>query len=235
MDLFYPPVCAVCREILTDGRALCDACASDLPRLAAPFCQICGEPFQGRIDGEFSCPNCRDLKFSFDFARPATARDKRTLDMIHRLKYQREIHLARDLGSLAAEAFSDPRLAPALAGKWPLIPVPLHRSRFRHRHFNQAEEISQEVSRITGLPVLKALKRIRDTEHQTALARARRLENLRGAFTVTPAGGRHISQSPAGAVLVDDVFTTGSTVDECARSLRKAGMRGIVVVTVMRG
>lgn len=235
MDLLYPPVCAVCDAVLTHGRALCDSCDEDLPRLTAPFCQICGEPFQGQIDGAFSCPNCRDLKFSFDFARPATSRDSRTLDMIHGLKYQRQIHLARDLGRLASGAFDDPRLAPALAGKWPLIPVPLHRKRFRDRHFNQAEEISRELSRITGLPVLKALRRIRSTEHQTALTRAQRLENLRGAFSVTRAGQKHISHSPVGAVLVDDVFTTGSTVNECAKTLRRAGMREIVVVTVMRG
>lgn len=235
MDLLYPPICTVCEKTLSDGRALCDACAADIPRLAAPFCQTCGEPFQGQIDHAFSCPNCRDLKLSFDFARPATTRDTRTLDMIHSLKYERKIHLARDLGRLAAEAFSDPRLAPALAGKWPLIPVPLHRSRFRDRHFNQAEEISRELSKITGLPILKALRRTRHTEHQTNLARAQRLENLRGAFTVTRIGSRHVSHSPSGAVLVDDVFTTGSTVHECAKSLRRAGMRDIVVVTVMRG
>jgi competence protein ComFC len=235
MDLFYPPVCAVCREILTDGRALCAPCAMDLPRLTAPFCKTCGEPFQGQIDDAFSCPNCRDLRLSFDFARPATTRDERTLEMIHGLKYQRQIHLARDLGRLASEAFSDPRLAPALAGKWPLIPVPLHRSRFHDRHFNQAEEISRELSHVTGLPILGALRRVRHTEHQTALTRAQRLENLRGAFAVTRGGHRHISHSPVGAVLVDDVFTTGSTVDECAKTLRRAGMRNIVVVTVMRG
>lgn len=235
MDLFYPPICAVCEKILTDGRALCDECAADLPRLTAPFCQTCGEPFPGQIDGAFSCPNCRDLKLSFDFARPATSRDKRTLDMIHGLKYERQIHLARDLGGLAAEAFSDPRLTPALAGKWPLIPVPLHRHRFRNRHFNQAEEISREISHVTGLPILKALRRIRSTEHQTALTRAQRLENLRGAFAITRSGHRHISHSPVGAVLVDDVFTTGSTVDECAKTLRRAGMSHIVVVTIMRG
>ena len=235
MDLFYPPICEVCQEILTDGRALCDSCSADLPRLTAPFCQICGEPFQGAIDDTFSCPNCRNLRLSFDFARPATARDKRTMDMIHGLKYERKIHLAPDLGRLAAEAFSDPRLASALAGKWPIIPVPLHRRRFHHRHFNQAEEISRELSNITGLPILKALRRIRNTEHQTTLARAQRLENLRGAFAVTRKGRRHVSHSPVGAVLVDDVFTTGSTVEECAKTLRRAGMRNIVVVTVMRG
>ncbi len=235
LDLLYPPACVLCRENLADGRALCDACDADLPRLAEPFCETCGEPFPGQIDGPFACPNCRGLKFAFEFARPATVRDERTLEMIHRLKYGREIHLAMDLGRLACESFSDPRLAPALAGKWPLVPVPLHRKRLQHRHFNQAEEISRVLSAHTGLSVLKALQRTRHTGQQTALTRAQRMENLRGAFAITPAGRRRIDENPAGAVLVDDVLTTGSTVDECAKTLRRAGFRQIFVVTVMRG
>lgn len=235
LDLLYPPLCAVCRESLADGRALCDACDADLPRLTEPFCETCGEPFPGQIDGAFACPNCSKLKFAFEFARPATVRDERTLDMIHRLKYSRELHLAKDLGRLAAEAFADPRLAPALAGNWPLVPVPLHRKRQQHRHFNQAEEISRVLSNYTDLPVLKALQRIRRTEHQTALTRSQRLENLRGAFVITRAGSRWREASPAGAVLVDDVLTTGSTIDECAKTLRRAGFLKIFAVTVMRG
>lgn len=235
LDLLYPPRCAVCQVNLSDGRALCDVCDADLPRLTAPFCQKCGEAFPGQIDEEFNCPNCHKLRFAFDFARPATLRDERTLDMIHRLKYGRELHLTQDLGRLAAEAFSDPRLIPALDGKWPLVPVPLHHRRHQHRHFNQAQEISRVISGHTGLPSLLALKRIRSTEHQTALTRSQRLENLRGAFVVTQAGHSHLEKSTAGAVIVDDVLTTGSTVDECAKTLRHAGFQSVVVVTVMRG
>jgi competence protein ComFC len=235
LDLFYPPSCAICQAHLTHGRALCDDCHADLPRLVAPFCTQCGEAFPGHIDGPFDCPNCSKLKFAFDFARPATVRDERTLEMIHRLKYARELHLVADLGRLAAEAFYDPRLAPALEGNWPLVPVPLHRQRLQHRHFNQAEEISKALAMHTGLPVLGALKRTRSTEHQTALTRAQRMENLRGAFVITRSGSSWISRFPSGAILVDDVLTTGSTVDECAKILRRAGFQSVVVVTVMRG
>lgn len=235
LDLLYPPLCAVCRENLSEGRALCDACDADLPQLVEPFCKTCGEPFPGEIEGPFACPNCSKLKFAFEFARPAMVRDERVLEIIHRLKYGRELHLAKDLGRLAAGAFADPRLAPALAGNWPLVPVPLHRKRLQHRHFNQAEEISRVLSAHTGLPVIGALRRIRATEHQTALTRSQRLENLRGAFVITAAGRRRSGQSPAGAVLVDDVLTTGSTVDECAKILRRAGFQKVCAVTVMRG
>lgn len=235
LDLLYPPICAICRAPLRDGRALCEACAADLPRIVPPFCAVCGEPFHGRIDGAFSCPNCSGLRFAFEFARPAAVRDDRTLAMIHRLKYQRRLHLAPELGRLASGAFEDPRFGPALAGNWPLVPVPLHRGRFQQRHFNQSAEIARTLSIEVGLPVLHALRRVRGTGHQTSLTRAERMENLRDAFSVNARGHRHIAANPAGAVLVDDVLTTGSTVHECAKTLRRAGFRRVFVVTVMRG
>lgn len=235
LDLVYPPQCALCSHALQDGHALCKACRDDLPRLTEPFCQSCGEAFDGQIRGPFSCPNCSDLSFSFEFARPAMVRDDRTLDLIHRLKYGREIHLARELGRLAMEAFRDPRLEPALSDGWALVPVPLHRSRLRHRHFNQAAEIARVLSARSGLPVVDALHRTRRTDTQTLLSRKQRMDNLRGAFSLSRCGTKWISKNPAGALLVDDVLTTGSTVHECARTLRKAGVNHIAVITVMRG
>lgn len=235
LDLLYPAECAVCSTALTHGRSLCGGCGDDLPRLLEPFCESCGEMFQGKIDGPFECPNCSDLSFSFEFARPAMVRDDRTLDLIHRLKYGREIQLARELGTLAAESFSDPRLLPALEGKWPLVPVPLHRKRLRRRHFNQAEEIARVLSDHTGLPLLGALRRTRSTDTQTLLSRKQRMENLRGAFGITRRGLTWIGNKADGAVLIDDVLTTGSTVNECAKTLRKGGVRKVFVVTVMRG
>lgn len=235
LDLLYPPSCTLCDTRLASGRALCDACSLDLPRLTEPFCQSCGEMFHGNISGPFVCPNCSDLSYAFEFARPAMRRDTRTLDLIHRLKYRREIHLADELGRLARESFDDPRLAPALDQSWPLVPVPLHRKRLQHRYFNQALEIAMSLTKSTGLPVLKALRRVRSTDTQTRLNRKQRMENLRGAFEITRHGRRWIESSPHGAVLIDDVFTTGSTVNECAKTLRLAGFHQVFVVTVMRG
>lgn len=235
MDLIYPPVCALCPAGLSHGRSLCPECVDDLPRLSEPFCKCCGEMFEGAIDGDFTCPNCHGLKFSFEFARPALVRDKRSLELIHRLKYKREIHLARELATLASEALLDPRFAPALEHGWPLVPVPIHRKRLRHRHFNQAEEICIPLSKLSGLPVLHALHRSRETGTQTRLSRKERMENLRAAFTITRRGRKWIDSSPAGVILVDDVLTTGSTVNECARTLRKAGFNQVFALTVMRG
>lgn len=236
LDFVYTPQCALCGMVLQDGRSLCDTCDRDLPRLTAPFCAKCAEPFHGRIDGEFQCHNCGELDFSFGFARAAMLRDDRTRALVHQLKYGRAIHLAAELGRLAAEAFADERLHPALDAGWPLVPVPLHRSRLQHRNFNQAAEIARVVSKLTGLPLLSALKRIRRTDTQTRLGRKERLLNLHGAFAVTAAGRSHLASNPAiGVILIDDVLTTGSTVDACAATLRRAGCRSVLVVTVMRG
>ena len=236
LDFVYTPQCALCGEVLQDGRALCETCDRDLPRLAAPFCETCGEPFDGRIDGPFQCPNCGELDFAFNFARPAMLRDERTRELVHQLKYGRAIHLAAELGRLAAEAFSDERLRPALLARWPLVPVPLHRSRLQHRNFNQASEIARVVAKLTGLPVLTALKRIRRTDTQALLGRKERLHNLHGAFALTRAGRRHLARAASGGViLIDDVLTTGSTVEACAATLRRAGCQTVLVVTVMRG
>ncbi len=235
LDLVYPPQCGLCGETLADGRSLCGPCGADLPLLEAPFCSKCAEPFPGKIEGSFACPNCKGLKFSFEFARSVLVRDPRSLDLIHRLKYQKQIHLADELGRFAARALDDERFADALAERWPLVPVPLHRSRQRARYFNQALEIAKVISRISGMPLVDGLRRIRRTDTQTRLSRAQRLQNLRGAFAVSRAGRRFLADSPSGAILVDDVLTTGSTVDACATALRQAGCPRVCVVTVMRG
>jgi len=220
---------------LSKGSSLCEDCSKALPRLVKPFCDSCGQPFEGQIEGPFDCPNCGGMPFAFKFARPAMRRDDRTLEMIHRLKYRREIHLAGDLGRLAIGALEDPRLARAVKDQWPLLPVPLHRKRMRWRHFNQAAEIARAMGLQTGLPVLHGLKRVRSTSTQTALGRKQRLVNLRGAFALTRAGKRWLAGKPAGVLLIDDVLTTGSTAHECARTLKRAGVKQVLVLTVMRG
>lgn len=111
------------------------------------------------------------------------------------------------------------------------IPVPLHHVRFREREFNQAEELTRLLSKQSGIPMWNALKRIRYTTTQTKLDRSERMENLRGAFRVRHTHrvkGRH-------PILVDDVFTTGSTVEECSRVLLRAGAASVRVITVARG
>lgn len=236
LDLIYPPECELCLHTLSDGRYLCDACRDQLPRILSPFCSRCGEMFEGRIESSFLCPNCTGLTYAFSFARPVLLSSEPARQLIHHFKYTRSIHLAGELAMLAAEAFDDPRLGRALAEKWTLVPVPLFWSREQTRQYNQSHEIARHLGRMFDLPVLRALKRVRATPTQTHLSRKQRLQNLRGAIKLSFRGRRWLkSEQPKGVILIDDVFTTGATVQECAQILAQNQIENIVVVTVMRG
>src|SRR5262249_20182595 len=133
------------------------------------------------------------------------------------------------LADWLAEALQDERIAARPFEAF--VPVPLHRVRRREREYNQAEELCRALTKRTGLPTWAALRRLRYTTTQTRLDREERMENLRGAFQVSDTGlvkDRHL-------VLVDDVFTTGSTVEECSRVLRRAGAASVRVICVARG
>ena len=229
LSLFYPPHCAACGVNTGSGVHLCEVCAATVTRIESPFCRVCSQPFYGAITGEFTCSNCADRRFHFDCAVTRFMSRDVVREFIHRFKYEREFYLRHPLADWAAEALEDARLgAPAFDF---LVPVPLHAARQREREFNQAEAIAKLLAKRNGVPVYEALQRVRYTTTQTRLDRSERMENLRGAFRVRhPARvlRRHI-------LLVDDIFTTGSTVDECARVLRKAGAASVRAITVARG
>lgn len=184
------------------------------------------------MTGHFVCPNCHDLEFSFHFARSAYQGDDNSRKLIHDFKYGRQIHLAKELASLAGEALDDARFLPYLEDGL-LIPVPLHWQRLRKRRFNQSEEIIKHMARQHGLEWANALTRLRNTETQTRFSRKKRLENLHGAFQVRRRYRTTILDRPI--ILVDDVLTTGSTANECAQTLLQKGARKVAVLTLMRG
>ena len=229
-DILFPPLCHACRRFIPDAGALhlCDDCLGDAKPVEPPFCTVCGEPFRTEGGIVHPCGPCLTAPRSFAAARAASLFAGPVEEMIHRFKYGRKVHLRRSLGLLTAG-----RLAPFVADAAPdlLVPVPLHRKRLRERGFNQALLVAQVLSTEWNVPLARAgMARIRWTEPQVCLSAAERARNVRGAFAVTePAvvAGKRI-------MLVDDVFTTGSTVDECARVRRRAGAAGVLVVTVAR-
>ena len=229
VSLFFPPHCANCGADTVRGEHVCEACADKARRIEAPFCRRCSEPFEGAIDGEFECANCGDRELHFDCAVAPYLSRGVVREFIHRFKYDRERFLRQPLAAWLADALTDARLqSPPIDA---LVPVPLHPTRFRERGFNQAALLAELLSARAGVPVLECLQRTRYTTTQTRLDRHERMENLRNAFRV-----RHIAAVQSRhLLLVDDVFTTGSTVDECARVLRLAGAASVRVVTVARG
>ena len=229
LSLLYPPHCAACNADTASGVHLCAACAEQVKKIEAPFCRQCSQPFDGAIEGEFVCAQCQEHQFHFDCAVTRYRSRGVVREFIHRFKYDRQFYLRHPLSNWLAEALEDERIQAQPFDAF--VPVPLHAARYRERDFNQAEVLAKLLSKRTGKPVWKALKRIRYTTTQTKLDRDERMENLRNAFRVRHAEAvqsRHL-------ILVDDVFTTGSTVEECARVLRSAGAASVRVVTVARG
>lgn len=228
-SLIYPPCCEGCGGAVEHPRYLCEACAARAARIEAPFCQVCSEPFRGAMSGPFTCANCAEREFRFACAVTRYRSEGVVRDFIHRFKYFREFRLRHPLAAWAAEALEDGRMRET--GVDALVPVPLFRAREREREFNQAAEIARLVGRRAGLRVSDCLERTRNTTSQVAYDRKKRMENLRNAFRMRH--GREVRGLRL--VLVDDVLTTGSTLDECASVLLKAGAASVRAITVARG
>lgn len=229
LSLIYPPSCEACGIGVEHPHYLCDRCAAEAVRIEAPFCQVCSEPFRGAITGQFTCANCVGREFHFTHAVARYRFDGVVRDFIHRFKYSREFHLRHPLASWAADALEDDRIREQPVDA--LAPVPLFVARERFREFNQAAILARLIGKRAGIPVSECLIRTRNTTSQVRHDRKRRMENLRNAFKMrhsTDVRGRHV-------VLVDDVLTTGSTLDECARVLLSGGAASVRAITVARG
>lgn len=237
VDLLYPQLCCVCRVPVEDGW-FCQVCADALPRVEAPYCRVCGEVYEGALTEEFRCANCSGRRLEFEFAVAACHAEGAARELIHQFKYERRLQLRGALASLMLHILEEPRLARENLADWLLVPVPLHRSREVDREFNQSWELCQRLSRLTGIPAAKALLRTRETDSQAGLGRDKRLKNLRGAFAVRRPRlwQAKINLQGRRILLVDDVFTTGATTNECARVLRReGGAEKVVVITLTRG
>lgn len=229
LSLCYPPHCAGCLADTPPGSHLCANCAKQVRPLQAPFCARCSNPFTGAITEEFVCSNCTDRTLHFDCAVAAYLSRTVVRDFIHHFKYSRQFFLRHQLTDWLAEGLNDPRITRQPASAF--VPVPLHHVRRREREFNQAAVLAKLLTKRTGIPTWDDLQRTRYTSTQTRLDRNERMENLRGAFRVR----QNHRMSSHHLILIDDVFTTGSTVEECSRVLRVAGAASVRVLTIARG
>ena len=233
LDFIYPAMCQICERPLTHGINLCSPCIQTMPPIKPPYCQTCGEAYDGAITKSFTCPNCHKRKLSFDFARAGYRGTKSTLELVHNFKYKRQIHLSKDIAELTLTGLDDTRFHPYIHDGI-LIPVPLHWRRYNWRRFNQSQEIAYQISKLKPeLHVLNALKRTKYTQTQTSYTRAMRLTNLKDTFRVRQRLKKNIQNKHI--ILIDDVFTTGSTANECSKTLLDAGAHKVAVLTFLRG
>jgi ComF family protein len=221
------PACAACNELLeqpTQG-PVCAACWQSILPLTPPLCDRCGDPLATwrTVSVPLACcPRCRRTPRHVAYGRAIGAYDGALRAIVHALKYEGRRSLAKPLGALMRQRGSD-----VLAGAACAIPVPLHPSRRRQRGFNQAADLARHV----GLPVVDALRRARATSTQTGLPAAQRHRNVRDAFVATRAAA---ALTKATVVLVDDVSTTGATLESCARVLKAAGVGEVRALTAAR-
>lgn len=193
--------------------------------LTPPLCERCGDPLPTWRSISLPlalCPRCRRTSRRVDRARAVGAYDGALRAIIHAMKYEGRRSLARPLAELMRVCGAD-----ALEGAECLVPVPLHPSRRRERGFNQAADLARHLN----LPVRHALRRLRATASQTGLPAAQRHRNVRGAFAATRAARGFIGRT---IVLIDDVSTTGATLEACARALKEAGLKEVRALTAAR-
>ena len=227
LSVLLAPSCAACESPLehpTSG-PVCASCWTSILPLTPPLCDQCGDPLPAwrTISVPLArCPRCRRTTRLVDRSRAIGAYDGALRAIVHALKYEGRRSLARPLGRLMRRRGAD-----VLDGAACVIPVPLHPSRRRQRGFNQAVDLSRRLQ----MPIVPALRRVRATATQTGLPAAQRQRNLRDAFAVTRAAGGLAGEV---VVLVDDVSTTGATLEACARVLRQAGVREVRALTAAR-
>ena len=225
--IVFAPSCAACGELLdapTRG-PVCPRCWSSILPLTPPLCDACGDPLPAwRILSIplAQCPRCRRTTRHIDRARAVGEYDGALRAIVHALKYDGRRSVARPLARLMRERAADLLLEAELA-----VAVPLHRSRLAARGFNQAADLARHL----GLPVVRALRRSRATATQTSLPAAQRHRNVRDAFSATRHAPAVLNRS---VLLVDDVSTTGATLEACARALKETGVREVRALTAAR-
>jgi ComF family protein len=180
------------------------------------------------MQGIFQCPNCEGQRWHLSVIIPGCRYEGLARELIQRFKYGHDQSLMRPLGDLMLPTLQDPRLA----GKKfdAIVPVPLHSLREREREFNQSSLLAMRLASHLHLPVIHHLKRTHATVAQAGFDRSHRLKNLEGAFAL-----RHHVEEGASLLLVDDVTTTGTTLNACAAMLMEAGAGEVCAVTVARG
>src|SRR5216117_1196167 len=228
VSLLYPPGCTICGKSIRAGEYLCDQCETKAVQIVAQFCQKCSEPFEGAIATAFTCANCTHRTIYFDAAVAAYRGRGIVRQIIHEFKYGRQIHLRHLVARWLNSALDDERLRQSHFDV--IVPVPLQPTRQRERGFNQAGLLAELLSAQTSIRCKPLLERTRYTTTQTALDRSERMENLHNAFRLR----KNANVRGLRVLLVDDVLTTGSTLNECARILKRGGAFSVHAVTAAR-
>lgn len=233
LDVLYPPAqrCLLCGRAMRDEQIVCAACRAEISHASGESCERCGRPLIGHAipvlrDAVVGCPLCLGKRWVFASARSLGPYEGALRLAVHRLKFRGQQQYGRALGQLLYRSVGADWWAAVDA----LVPVPLHPERLQQRGFNQAEVIADQLSLQMGRPVQRLLQRTLATNPQIGLSQRQRQQNVQGAFALAP--GQHRKVRARCLLLVDDVLTTGSTVDACVRVLLQSGAREVRVATL---
>jgi ComF family protein len=229
LSVVLAPPCAACGIPLTSPTRgpVCQQCWSSISLFVPPLCSHCGDPllsWRKSSDDDGRCQRCRQRPSPVTASRAIGPYDGPLRAILHSFKYGGCRSLSRGLGGLLRDSAAE-----VLAGVDVAVPVPLHRGRRRARGFNQARELARHL----GVPVADALRRTRATASQTDLPAEARRGNVQGAFAMRRFIAR-VNVEGLRVVLVDDVSTTGATIEACATVLRAAGAAEVSAVTAAR-
>ena len=224
LELIAPRTCGACRSDLprvVQG-PLCGDCLASVRPLEGRVCERCGAPNAGH---ESLCRRCREGLFAVDAVRAAFAYRPPIRELLHAFKYRGRLDAGCALADWMAGLY--PR-HPEIAGARAVVAVPLHRRRLRERGFNQADRLADAVARVAGLPRRTGLVRVKKTAAQWELSRAERLANLEDAFAWEG------PPPPSRVLLIDDVCTSGGTLEACGRALQAAGAEEVKAFVLAR-
>ncbi len=230
IDFLFLPNCFICGNFIEDysSKLICSGCFSKIRLISGPTCSKCGIPFVSQVGKDRICSECLLNKKYFFRAKSVGYYRGEFLEIIRQFKYKGKTPLSFPLGNLLADRSFYP---------WDfidfdlIIPVPLHKRRLRERGFNQSLLLAAQVGKKWNIPLDPlVLKRVRYTDPQTGLKKKERLKNIRGAFLVK----KQKKIRDRRILLIDDVYTTGYTANECSRELIESGASKVGVLTLAR-
>lgn len=224
IDMLLPPRCIATGEIVDQQGMISPAFWQELQFIEDPFCITCGIPFSFKTTGETLCVACMDMEPEFDQARAAVTYNDASRKLVLAFKYGDRLHAVHTFTPWMIRAGQE-----LIDASDMVIPVPLHLHRLRARRFNQSALLAQEIAKRSGKAYTPdALLRSRHTVPQKGLSAKDRRKNVQGAFEVKK------DLKDRSILLIDDVFTSGATLNECARVLKKAGAACVNVLTIAR-
>lgn len=228
LSIIFPSKCIACSTIVSAGSKICSVCWGQMEFISSPSCAKCDYPFEFDIGHDALCGSCLNESPLFDKAMSVLRYTELSKVMVHRLKYSDKLHIAKHFASLLFKKIHKD------VHKFDfIVPVPMHRKKMRSRLYNQAALMATHLSDYSGIPPLhNGLLKTKYHESQTGLSRNVRKENVKNTFAINEKYVDLIKGK--NVLLVDDVYTTGATVNECSKILRRFGCGSVTVITLAR-